>query len=40
MLATKLFLGFGIIVLGTITFNYPFHQEKYIDNLGGPLSRY
>lgn len=31
MLATKLFLGFGIIGLGTITFNNPFHQEKYID---------
>lgn len=31
MLVTKLILGFKIIVLGTITFNNPFHQEKYID---------
>ena len=31
MLTTKLFLGFGIVVLGTIAINNPFHQDKYID---------
>ena len=31
MLATKLFLGFGIALLGTISFSNPFHQDKYTD---------
>ena len=31
MFATKLFLGFGIIALGTLSFNTTSHRDKYID---------
>ena len=31
MLVTKLILGFKIIVLGTISFNNPFHKDTYSD---------
>lgn len=31
MLVTKLSLGFGIVLLGTISLSNPSHQDKYID---------
>lgn len=31
MLTTKLFLGFGIFVLGSFSFENPFSQDNYID---------
>ena len=31
MLVTKLFLGFGIVLLATISINNPFFKDEYID---------
>ncbi len=31
MLATKLFLGFGVFILGSFSFENPFAQDNYVD---------